>query len=199
MNTTVVPQEIIGNSSSRRSWFTNGMAGRAKLDRGRGLRAKCKSLSKTMWNRQERRQNNSVEKAFQRFALSFFFLTDEDNMISDEEFLLLYDECSSKNSEFQPENSHFEVRDRRWRTFWHARWLSCCKLVSLSNDDDGDVNENGDVNGDVNVKMSNVTYCGGLEHKTTTLFFFSWTPLRSFRIQFQKKKVVVFDELNEME
>ena len=48
MNKTVVPQEIIGNSSSRRSWFTNGMAGRAKLDRGRGLRAKCKSLSKTM-------------------------------------------------------------------------------------------------------------------------------------------------------
>ena len=26
--------------------FTNGMAGRAKLDRGRSLRAKCKSLSK---------------------------------------------------------------------------------------------------------------------------------------------------------
>ena len=48
MNKTAVPQEIIGNSSSRRSWFTNDMAGRAKLDRGRGLRAKCKSLSKTM-------------------------------------------------------------------------------------------------------------------------------------------------------
>ena len=47
------------------------MAGRAELDRGRGLRAKCKSLSKTTWNYHERRQNNSVENVFQRFALSF--------------------------------------------------------------------------------------------------------------------------------
>ena len=49
----------------------NGMAGCAELDRARGLRAKCKSLSKTTWNNHERRQNNSVENAFQRFALSF--------------------------------------------------------------------------------------------------------------------------------
>ena len=47
------------------------LAGRAELDRGRGLRAKSKSLSKTMWNHHERRQNNTVENAFQRFALSF--------------------------------------------------------------------------------------------------------------------------------
>ena len=52
---------IIGNLSTRRSWFTNCMAGRAELDRGRGLRAKCKSLSKTTWNHHERRENNSVE------------------------------------------------------------------------------------------------------------------------------------------
>ena len=38
---------------------------------GRGLHAKCESLSKTTWNHHERRQNNSVENAFQRFALSF--------------------------------------------------------------------------------------------------------------------------------
>jgi len=47
------------------------MAGRAEPDRGRGLRAKCKSLSKTTGNHHERRQNNSVESAFQTFALSF--------------------------------------------------------------------------------------------------------------------------------
>ena len=47
------------------------MAGRAELDPGRGLRAKCKSLSKTTWNHHKRQQNNSVENAFQRFALSF--------------------------------------------------------------------------------------------------------------------------------
>ena len=69
-----------GVLSTRRSWFTNGMAGRAKLDRGRGLRAKCKSLCKTTWNHHERRQNNSVENAFQRFALSFvsFLRTKQD-------------------------------------------------------------------------------------------------------------------------
>ena len=39
---------------------TNGMASRAELDRGRGLRAKCKSLSKPTWNHDERGQNNSV-------------------------------------------------------------------------------------------------------------------------------------------
>ena len=30
----------LGNLSTRRSWFTNGMAGRVELDRERGLRAK---------------------------------------------------------------------------------------------------------------------------------------------------------------
>ena len=92
------------------------MTGRAELDRGRGLRDKCKSLSKTTWNHHERRQNNSVENAFQRFALSF--LSYEENMISDEEFLLLYDEYSSKNPEFEPLVS------------WRAQWLSCCKNTS---------------------------------------------------------------------
>ena len=62
---------VIGNSSTRRFWFTDGMADSAELDPGRGLRAKCKSLSKTTWNRSERRRNNSVKNAFQRFALSF--------------------------------------------------------------------------------------------------------------------------------
>ena len=47
------------------------MAGRAELDRGRGLRVKCKSLSKPMWNHYERRQKNSFENAFQRFVWSF--------------------------------------------------------------------------------------------------------------------------------
>ena len=47
------------------------MAGCSELDRGRGLRTRCKSLRKTTWNRHERRQNNSVENVFQRFALSF--------------------------------------------------------------------------------------------------------------------------------
>ena len=125
---------IIGNLSTRRSWFTNGMAGSAGLDGGRGLCVKCKSLSKTTWNHHERRQNNSVENAFQRFALSFF-LSYEENMISDEEFLLLYDKNTLRitqnlNLWFQPENSRFEVRDRSSRTSWHAQWLSCCKNTS---------------------------------------------------------------------
>ena len=40
----------------------------------------CKSLCKTTWNHHERRQNNSVENAFQRFALSFvsFLRTKQD-------------------------------------------------------------------------------------------------------------------------
>ena len=65
------PQDRRELLSTRRSWFTNGMTGRAELDRGRGLRDKCKSLSKTTWSHHERRQNNSVENVFQRFASSF--------------------------------------------------------------------------------------------------------------------------------
>ena len=65
------PQDSRELISTRRSWFTNGMTGRAELDRGRGLRDKCKSSSKTTWNHHERRQNNSVENVFQRFASSF--------------------------------------------------------------------------------------------------------------------------------
>ena len=50
------PQNVkLGNLSTRLSWFTNGMAGLAELNRRRGLRAKCKSLSKTTWNHHERR------------------------------------------------------------------------------------------------------------------------------------------------
>ena len=61
----------LGNLSTRRSWFTNGMAGRAEVNRRRSLRAQCKWLSKTTWNHHERRQNNSVQNLFQRFALTF--------------------------------------------------------------------------------------------------------------------------------
>ena len=71
VTTAQVVETSVGNLSTRRSWFTKGMAGRAELDRGSGLRAKRKSLSKTTWKHHERRQNNSVENAFQRFALSF--------------------------------------------------------------------------------------------------------------------------------
>ena len=51
---------------------------------------------------------------------------------------------------------------------------------------------------DYDVKMPNFTFCGGREHKTTTLFFFSWTSILSFRIQIQKNSPT-FDELNEVE
>ena len=61
---------VLGKLSTRRSWITNGMAGRAEVDRGRGLCAKWKSLCKPTWNHRERR-NNSVEDVFQRFAWSF--------------------------------------------------------------------------------------------------------------------------------
>ena len=105
------------------------MAGRAELGRGRGLRAKCKSLSKPKWNHYERRQNNSFENAFQRFVWSFF-LSYEENMISDEEFPLLYDEYSSKNPEFEPLVSTWELE------FW-SPWpqlknvLTCAVAVML--------------------------------------------------------------------
>ena len=35
---------------------------------------------------------------------------------------------------------------------------------------------------DYDVKISKFTFRQGLEHKTTTFFFFSWTLIQSFRI-----------------
>ena len=61
------------------SWFTNGMAGRAEMDRGRCLRAKCKSLRKPTWNHHEPGQN-SVENVFQRFYCGFKVLTQQKNI-----------------------------------------------------------------------------------------------------------------------
>ena len=61
------------------SWFTNGMAGRAEMDRGRCLRAKCKSLPKPTWNHHEPGQN-SVENVFQRFYYGFKVLTQQKNI-----------------------------------------------------------------------------------------------------------------------
>ena len=108
--------EVIGNLSIGRSWFTNGMAGRAELEKGRGLRAKCKSLIKTTWKNHERRQNNS-ETWFQ--TKNFYFCMT--NTLRRTQNLNLW---------FQPENSRFKVRDRSSRTSWHAQWLSCCKNTS---------------------------------------------------------------------
>ena len=119
------------HSSTRRSWFTNGMAGSAELDRGRGLRAKCKSLSKPTRNHHERRRNNSFENVFQRFVWSFVsFLRrkhDFRRRISTFVWLILLRRTQNLNLWFQPENSRFEVRDRKSRTFWHAQRLSCCE------------------------------------------------------------------------
>ena len=57
------------------------------------------------------------------------FLSVEENMISDEEFLLFYDEYSSKNPEFEPLVSTWEL------AFWSPRpqlknVLTCCKNTS---------------------------------------------------------------------
>ena len=102
---------------------------------GSGTRFVCKMqlLSKTSWNHHERRQNNSDENAFQRFALSFVsFLRrkhDFRQRISTFVWRILF-ETQNLNFWFQPENSRFEVRDRSSRTSWHAQWLSCCKNTS---------------------------------------------------------------------
>ena len=97
----------------------------AKLDQGRGLRAGCKSLSKTTWNHHEGRQNNSDENAFQRFALSFVsFLRrkhDFRRRISTFVWRVLFKEPRIWTS------ARFEVRDRSSRMSWYAQWLSCCK------------------------------------------------------------------------
>ena len=74
------------------------MAGRAELDRGRRLRAKCKSLSKTTGNYQERQQNNSVENVFQRWFQTKNFYFCMTNTLQ---------RTRNLNRWFQPENSRF--------------------------------------------------------------------------------------------
>ena len=49
---------------------------------------------------------------------------------------------------------------------------------------------------DYDVKLSNFTFFGGREHKTTSFFFFSWTLMQYFRIQLQKN-LPTFDEMND--
>ena len=81
------------------------------------------------WNNHERRQNNSFEMSFKDLR-EVLFLSYEENMISDEEFLLLYDEYSSKNPEFEPLVSTWEL------AFW-SPWpqlknvLTCAVAVML--------------------------------------------------------------------
>ena len=120
----------IGNLGTKRSWFTNGMAGRAELDRGRGLRAKCKSLSKTTWKHPERRQNNSVENAFQRFELSFVSFLRRKHDFRRRISTFVWRILSSKNPEFKPLVSTWEL------AFW-SPWpqlknvLTCAVAVML--------------------------------------------------------------------
>ena len=78
------------------------MTGRAELDRGRGLRDKCKS------SRKIKRETITNADRIIHLKMSFkdvrqvLFLSYEENMISDKEVLLLWDEYSSKNPEFEP-------------------------------------------------------------------------------------------------
>ena len=46
------------------------------------------------------------------------------------------------------------------------------------------------------VEMPSSTFCWEREHKTTTLFLFSWTSIQSFKIQLQKK-LPTFDDLHQ--
>ena len=84
-------------------------------------------------------QCETITKAYRiiHLKLSFkslcevLFLSYEENMISDKEFVLMYDEYRLRRAQnlnlwFQPENSHFEVHDRTSRTSWHEQCLSCC-------------------------------------------------------------------------
>ena len=100
----------------------------------------------------------------------------------------------------------------------HRRCESHGVTSPLSNDD-ADVNKNGKKSlgldwqnnnsarahcklpslHDYDVKIPNFTFCGGLKHKTTTFFLFSWTSIESFKIQLKKTLPPTFDELNEME
>ena len=88
-------------------------------------------------------QCETITKAYRiiHLKLSFkslcevLFLSYEGNMISDKEFVLMYDEYRLRRTQnlnlwFQPENWRFEVYDRNSRTSWHEQWLSCCKNTS---------------------------------------------------------------------
>ena len=48
----------------------------------------------------------------------------------------------------------------------------------------------------LDVEMASSTFCWEREHKTTTLFLFSWTSIQSFKIQLQKK-LPTFDDLHQ--
>ena len=121
---------IIGNLSTRSSWYTNGMHGWPR-----------RTGSGTRFARQMQKQYNVKPsrtptewfswKCFSKICVKFCFLhTSEGNMISDEEFLLLYDEYSSKNPEFEPLVSTWEL------AFW-SPWpqlknvLTCAVAVML--------------------------------------------------------------------
>ena len=82
-------------------------------------------------------------------------------------------------------NEHGERKNETWQ---QSRELEIKSLESLSNDD-GDVKRTAKNNNsartsrffhislpsshDYDMKLPNFTLCGGREHKTTTLFFFS--------------------------
>ena len=46
--------------------------------------------------------------------------------------------------------------------------------------------------------VPNFTFCGEREHKTTILFFSSWTSMQSFRIHLQQKSPTFVEYLNEV-
>ena len=92
------------------------MAGRTELDRGRGLRAKCKSLSKPTWNHHE------SQECLSKICVKFCFL------------------LTKPKTWFQTKNFYFCMTNTLRRTqnlnlcnsrmSWYAQWLSCCKNIA---------------------------------------------------------------------
>ena len=92
------------------------MAGRTELDRGRGLRAKCKSLSKPTWNHHE------GQECLSKICVKFCFL------------------LTKPKTWFQTKNFYFCMTNTLRRTqnlnlcnsrmSWYAQWLSCCKNIA---------------------------------------------------------------------
>ena len=111
-----------------------------------------------------------------------------------------------------PIDHRFHRLGTPWKE-WRRPSRFPAKIESLSNDN-GEANKKGKKKKcldwqnnssagaslhDHEVKLPNSTFCGGPEQSLQhlTFFFFSWTLIRSSRIELHSQKLPAFDELND--
>ena len=104
---------LVGNLSTRRSWLTNGMAGRTELDRGRGFACQMQIIKQNDVKPSRTPTEQFSWKCLSKTCVKFCFFLTKKTWFQTKNFYFCMTNTLRRtqnlNLWFQPENSRFEA------------------------------------------------------------------------------------------